>query len=138
MRFARKNKRHLWYANFIDSEIIYQLDDNGDKIVVDTIDGIDYYEELGQSEPHYTDATPFDGTFKETGGEVEPKPYGLDLGDYDAVLVLPTNVSPIDEKSLIWVDIEPTVVSRDEADYYVTRKSKGISTTYYALKRVQK
>lgn len=128
----------MWYSNYIKAEPIYVLDDNGAKIVVDTIDGVNYYLEEGQSDATFSNPIPFDGTIAYGGSEIKVTSYGLNKGEYDGVLILPTTTSPIDEKSLIWVENKPTTVSEDTADYVIVRKSIALNTTYFLLKKVVK
>lgn len=136
MRFSRKNKRVMWYALFVDSEPIYVLDDDGNKIVVDVIDGTEYYAEAGQSEPHYEEAQEIKAIFKLGGENVTLNPYGINQGEYDAIMVLEGNSSPIDEKSLIWVDMMPLDTNKDKADYEVVKKLPSLNTTFFVLKKV--
>lgn len=126
----------MWYAEYVDSEPIYKLDDDGNRIVADTIDGVDYFVEIGRTEPHYTDPIPFDGTIKTGGRNVEYTEYGINTGEYDAIMVLMGTSLPIKENTLIWVDIEPTEVSEDTADYKVVRKTVALNTTRFVLKKV--
>ncbi len=126
----------MWYATFVDSEPIYKLDDDGNKIIADTIDGVDYYVEIGRTEPHYTDPIPFEGTIRTGGNNVDYTEYGINKGDYDAILVLMGKSLPIAENTLIWCDIEPTEVVEDTATYRVVRKVEAINTTRFVLERV--
>lgn len=137
MRFCRKNKRQLYYANFVESQPIYELDENGNKIVVDTIDGVDYYQEIGHSEPTYGAIVPFMATIRE-GGTSKATEIGLDMGLYDAEMVLPTDCSDIDEKTLIWAYTKPQTADPSTADYYVEKKLVAINCTKFGLTRVVK
>lgn len=134
MRVARKNRRKMWYKTYIESQPIYILDDDGQKIVAETIDGVDYYLEEGQTEPSYSNLIPFEGTIFLGGGNVKLTAFGLNLGEYEGLLILPTTTSPIDEKSLIWLDNEPR--EGQEADYVVERKSIALNSTSFLLKKV--
>lgn len=133
----------MYYATLVEAETKYRLDDNGNKIIVDTIDGIDYYEEEGTTEEHYSDVKKFHGTIKLGGGNSTDTEFGLDLSQYSAVLVLAVKSFPITETSLIWVDSEPTQLPNgntdpSSADYYVVKRSVGINTIRYALQKVVK
>lgn len=136
MRQARKNRRKMWYKTYIESQPIYILDENDEKIIAETIDGVDYYLEEGQTEPTYSEAVSFEGTILLGGGNVQLTSYGINLGEYEGLMVLPTISSPIDEKSLIWLDNEPR--EGQEADYVVARKSIALNSTSFLLKKVVK
>lgn len=135
MRQARKNKSILYYATFVESEPIYALDENGHKIVVETIDGVDYYEEIGQKEASYSYPVQFLGTIKR-GGVSEATEFGVDVSQYDAIMVLPTKSSPIDEKSLIWEHTASCSDGISTADYRVDKKVKAINNTLFGLTRL--
>lgn len=135
MRQARKNKSQLYYALFVDSEPIYAKDEFGNKIVVEVIDGVNYYEEIGQKEATYSTPIPFLGTIRR-GGFSEATEFGLDMSQYDATMVLPTKSSPIDEKSLIWENTASLTDDLSTADYRVEKKIVAINNTLYGLKRL--
>ena len=141
MRFALKNKCDLYYAQLQKSEPIYELDENGEKIIADTINGVDYYVENGQTEPTYSAPVPFKGTIKEGGSDADDKEFGLDFSQYTAIMVIQQRDYPINETSLIW-ETTPTVVDGhadpSTADYEVVKKSNSMNTTRYALHRIVK
>lgn len=141
MRFALKNQKTLYYALWHESQPIYKRDKFGHRIVVAVIGGTDYYEEIGQEEEFYSAPVEFKGTILEGGNNAFDTEFGIDRSEYDAVLCLAVSDYPIDEKSLIWLDSEAkTILGTDHADtsnvdFYVRKKSKGINTVRYALKR---
>ena len=47
-------------------------------------------------------AVSFFGNIAMSGGEAEAVEFGLNVGDYEAVLLVDKNSLPIDETSLIW------------------------------------
>lgn len=144
MRFSRKNKSKLYYATLVSSEPIYALDENGHKIVVETIDGVDYYEELGMTEEHYSEAVEFVGTINYGGGNAEHTEFGISVAEYDAILTLPTNSTPICETTLIWADTEPTTIPDTQyadpttSDFEIVKKTVTLNTTQFVLKRIVK
>ena len=79
-----------------------------------------------------------------SGGEAEAKSFGVDISEYDAVLLMEKDRIPIDETSLIWhmsevkhAD-EQNIVDRKSADYTIKRVQPSLNFTRYLLKRVVK
>jgi hypothetical protein len=78
-----------------------------------------------------------------SGGEAEAQECGLNLADYEAVLVLGKNTLPITETSLIWHTSETTKGAdgnTDEysADYRIVKISPSLNFDKYVLKKVVK
>jgi hypothetical protein len=120
--------------------------------MVDEVTGeiiIDYVDSDGNEYPRlemqdvYSVATPFFGNISMSGGEAEAVEFGLNLADYEAVLVMGKNSIPISEGSLIWLDTEPIVkangyVDQYSADYKVIKVSPSLNVDKYVLKKVVK
>jgi hypothetical protein len=141
MRTLNKNKQKMYYSLYLGQEPEYVLDDNGNKVVeyVDD-DGNVYYKETGNVIDIYSEPVPFYGNISMSGGEVETVEFGLNIGDYEAVLLTSKNVLPITETSLIWLNTKPTdgVVKREQADYTVIKISPSLNQDKYVLKAVVK
>lgn len=146
MRTLSKNKQKLKYALFHENEPEYALDENGEKIVefVDE-DGIVYYKQTGNVKTYYGDLTDFLGNISLSGGESREVNYGVDVSDYDAVLVMDKDALPITETSLIWQesevgykDTDKTEIDAKSADYKVTRVSPSLNQVKYLLERIVK
>lgn len=80
-----------------------------------------------------------------SGGEAEAKSFGVDISEYDAILLMEKNRIPIDETSLIWhtskvryIDEQNTIVDRKSADYSIKRVQPSLNFTRYLLKRIVK
>lgn len=114
MRTLAKNKQKMFYALLIGEQPIYELDDNGNKII-DYVDeeGNIYYRETGETELVYSDPVLFYANISMSSGESQTQEYGVDVSNYDAVLVLDKDEIPITETSLIWFESE--VGYRDNA-----------------------
>lgn len=134
--------------------MVYVLDRNGNRNYLYTDDeGKEYYET--EKVTILPSAVSFLGNIAMSGGEAEAVEFGLNVGDYEAVLLMAKNSLPIDETSLIWHETEPQaedktywfegedapntlhVVSND-ADYRVIKKSPSLNQDKYILKKVVK
>lgn len=144
MRTLAKNKQKMYYALLNGKKPVYEFDDDGNAIV-DYVDeeGNVYYRETGSYEPAYDKPVEFLGNIAMSGGESEAVEYGLNLGDYEAVLIVPKNLLPITEISLIWHNTEPKynadeTVDGHSADYSVIKISHSLNVDKYVLKKVVK
>lgn len=135
--FERDEDGNIIYDHYVDSEgnIIYILDENGEKVPLTT----------GETEIGYSVPIDFRGNIAMSGGEAEARAFGVDISEYDAVLLMEKDKIPIDETSLIWhmsevkyIDEQNTIVDRKSADYTVKRVQPSINFTRYLLKRIVK
>lgn len=106
-------------------------------------DGNEYQLDTGETKLVYSDPVPFMGNISMSGGEAEAVEFGLNLADYEAILVLGKNVLPLTETSLIWLNTEPTInadgyVDEFSADYRIVKISPSINVDKYVLKKVVK
>jgi len=147
MRTVSKNKQRLNYALYRESETIYKLDENGDKVVVYEDISTDpptiYYEEIGQSKDGYTEPKEFLGNIAFSGGDVTSVEYGISTESYEAVLVTEHNEIPITETSLIWFQSKPLVDENgyalpESADYRVVKVNRSLNSDKYILSKVVK
>ena len=140
MRTLAKNKQKMYYALKENEERnVYVLDRNGNRNYLFTDeDGIDWYET--ERVVVFPEVVPFKGNIAESGGEAEAVEFGLNVGDYEAVLLVGKNSLPIDETSLIWHNTEPTegAVKREQSDYTIIKLSPSINQDKYVLKAVVK
>lgn len=125
----RENQQKLHYALY------------GVEIPIKTADGLD----TGRKEIAYTVPKEFFASISMGGGRAEYEEFGIDTSAYDATIVLPKGVLPIDESSLIWhksdirwKDEENGVPDEKSADYRVTKVTESLNFTKYILKRVIK
>ena len=135
MRTLNKNKQTLYYANQDKTVPIYEeyTDEDGNAYPLDT----------GETKLVYGEPIPFKGNIAMSGGELEAREFGLNIGDYEAVLLMAKKVLPIGETSLIWHNTEPTEDSEgntDEysADYRIVKISPSLNFDKYVLKKVVK
>lgn len=135
MRMARVNKQKMHYALYGKEVPIYDYytDSEGNKISLDT----------GETKITYENPVEFFGNISLSGGESEAVEFGLNLADYEAVLVMAKNTLPIDETSRIWHNTEPTynedgTVNELSADYTVVKVSPSLNVDKFVLKKVVK
>ena len=123
---------------------IYERDENGD-IVYIKVDGQKIPVETGEYETGYSAPVDFMGNISMSGGEAEAKEFGMDIGDFDAVIVLEKDAVPLTETSIIWhtslvkyKDEQNTIVDSKSADYAVKRVSPSLNFTKVLLQRIVK
>lgn len=144
MRLLEKNKQNLKYALQVGEVPIYERDEDGNIVYIE-IDGKRVPVETGETEIGYANPIDFRGNIAMSGGEAEAKSFGVDISEYDAILLMEKDRIPIDETSLLWhtsevkyVDEQNTVVDRKSADYSIKRVQPSLNFTRYLLKRIVK
>lgn len=137
MRTSNKNKQTLYYALQSDEKLpIYDgfyTDEDGNRYPLDT----------GEKEYVYLEPVAFKGNIAMSGGESEAAEFGLNLSDYNAVLVMNKSEIPITETSLIWFENKPVYnndgrVDEHSADYTVVKISPSLNVDKFVLKKVVK
>lgn len=140
MRMLKKNKQKLYYSLFIEERPKYALDEFGEKIIeyVDK-EGNVYYRETGEMERVYSLPIEFYGNISMSGGEAEAVEFGLNMADYEAVLIVSKGLIPVDETSFIWFDSEPVInndiVDWSTADYSIIKLSHSLNVDKYVLRK---
>lgn len=142
MRTLAKNKQKMYYALQIGEVPVYETDADGNIIYI-TVDGEKIPVETGETKIGYGNPVEFFGNIAMSGGESEAVEFGLNLGDYSAVLVVDKGLLPIDETSRIWHTTEPTMnadgtVDEFTADYYVVKVSPSLNVDKFVLQKVIK
>lgn len=157
MRTLRRNQQSMYYALQIGEVPIYNRDENGEIIYEhyeDSDGNIIYYldengnkipSETGEYESGYSEPHEFFGNIAMSGGEAEAVEYGIDVSAYDATLVMEKGVLPIDETSLIWfesevgyTDASMTHADGHTADYKVLAVKPSLNFVKYILGRIVK
>ena len=143
MRTLAKNKVPMKYALYEGQEKIYQLDENGEKVVswIDE-EGNIYYVEIGE-QPKYSEPVDFFASISMSGGESEAVEFGVDIGNYDAVIITALNEFPISETSFIWVKSEPQYtkegrLNTSTADFRVKAVKPSLNQSKYLLNAITK
>lgn len=144
MRLLRKNMQPMKYSLQDGRVPIYERDENGDIVHIE-VDGQKIPVETGEYETGYSAPVDFMGNISMSGGEAEAKEFGMDIGDFDAVIVLEKDAVPITETSIIWhtspvkyKDEQNTIVDSKSADYAVKRVSPSLNFTKVLLQRIVK
>lgn len=103
MRTLQQNKQKLFYSLLMGEQPVYELDDDGNPIIeyVDE-EGNIYYRETGETELLYSEPVSFFTNISMSGGESQTQEYGVDISNYDAILILNKDEIPITETSIIW------------------------------------
>lgn len=132
MRQLRKNKRKLYYANFIEVEDI----DSGTTTLQD---GTVIPIKTGQTQT-YSAPIEFEANFGVRSGETFQSEYGLNVGDYNAVISAEKGLLPFTEQTLIWhTENAPTVkidgsAIPETADYKVIAIKTSLNEERFILK----
>lgn len=143
MRTLAKNKVPMKYALYLGEEPIYRYDENGNKIISHIDDeGNIYYETLGEYSK-YSEPVDFFASISMSGGESEAVEFGVDIGNYDAVMITALNEFPISETSYIWTKSEPQYTDEGHlntatADFKVTAVKPSLNQTKYLLSAITK
>lgn len=125
------NKQKMYYATIVDTIQEEYIDEDGNRYPT------------GEPKNIYSEPVEFYGNIAMSGGESEAVEFGLDLSQYEAILVASKNTLPINEQSLIWHVTEPTKGAdgnTDEysADYRIVKISPSLNFDKYVLKKVVK
>lgn len=132
MRTCQKNKQKMFYALYAKSEIVYELDENGNKIV-DYVDseGNEYYRESGTNRDIYHTPVEFYASISGNLNEVQAREYGLDQTSIYSKLCTTKGLLPAElsfgtkiwkNNEIKWLDSAQTIPDPDTADYTI----KGI------------
>lgn len=144
MRNLKKNMQKMYYSLLIGEEPIYELDENGNKII-DYVDGEGnvYYRDTGEKELVYSKPVPFANGISGKLSEVLVKEFGIDDTTMYAEMDTEANKYPIVAESLIWrkseilyKDANKTIPDKTSCDYVVAGVlDEGLNVWNYLLKR---
>ena len=142
MRSLRKNQQKMYYSLKGKREPIYELDKNGDKIILHIDEeGNIYYKETGSYTLEFGKPVSFFANIAMSGGEAEAQEYGLSVGEYNAVISASRNELPLILGAYIWQNSEveykdegKTDVKETSADYQVIKVSESLNEVKYILK----
>ena len=115
MRCMIRNTRTFYYANYASKTPI--LDANG----FDT----------GEYTTAYSSVTEARGNISPARGEADMRAFGIGT-PFDKVIVMDDPQIPIDEYSVLWVDVPTT----DAPDYIVRRVARSLNSVAIAIARV--
>ena len=129
MRTLQRNKKDLWYSNYETKDAEPNVDKYGNVLTT------------GDTDSYYTPPESFKANIVQSGsGVVEIVEYGLDLSDYNAIMITNKGAYPIREGSLIWEDSKPRTdvhgnADKSSADYVVIKKPSSLNIDKYILKK---
>lgn len=147
MRTLKRNQQNMYYAELIESEPVYVLDEHGNKIVAyvddSVIPPVTYYEERGVTKEHYSAPVPIEANIAQSNGDMTEQEYGLSEGSYSAILVTEKGKYPITKTCLIWHTTEPEVDAdghalAESADYTILSINESLNVDKYVLGKVVK
>lgn len=143
MMTLNQNKQKLYYALLDNVVPIYETDDDGNIIYYEDEEGNKIPLETGDTKIIYSKPVEFYGNIAMSGGEVEVQEFGLNLADYEAILVLDKNTLPLTETSLIWQNTKPKfnqdeTLDENSADYKIVKINSSNNYDKYVLSRVVK
>ena len=87
--------------------------------------------------PKYSEAIPMKANISAAYGSAEVEQFGTNL-DYDRVIVTDDVSCPIDEQSVLFVDVEPSFDDQGKplGDYMVMRVARSLNSISYAISKV--
>ena len=139
------NKQKMYYSLLSEHIPIYETDSEGNIIYYEDTEGNKIPIETGETEEGYREAVEFFGNIAMSGGETEAVEFGLNIGDYQAVLITNKDEIPIDETSIIWLrseitykDAAETLLDPRSADFEVFAVKPSLNNVKYVLKAITK
>lgn len=143
MRTLRRNTQKMYYALQIGEVPIYNRDENGEIIyesyedsdgniiyILDD-DGNKIPQETGETKIIYGTPQEFDANIAESGGEAEAQTFGLSVADYEAVALYGKGTYPIVIGSLVWRNSEPKCEYDHEVPFEI-ENADGEKVTVYS------
>lgn len=137
MRVLDQNKQKLYYSNYIGRVPIYAYDEDGN-ILTTEVEGeivpvVDSYIQ------GYGEAIKIKANISFNSGESQMAEYGLNVGQYNAVINATKGKFPFNEQTLIWHTSEPRyeggVIVPESADYRVIAIKTSLNEERFILKK---
>lgn len=141
MRSLKKNKQKLYYSTYA-GQITEYYTDSGGNIIYDEIDG-EQIPRIKCERAGYNKPVSFYANISAGKGTAQEEVFGKDI-DFTRTISTTDWSLPIDELSLVWIEIEPEylsygTVNPDSADYKVAAKpARGLNSLVIALKALPK
>lgn len=138
MRTLKKNEQTLYYANYVGDIPIYATDEEGNILTTD-VDG-EIVEVIDSYKQGYANPEKFEANISFNSGETIMAEYGLDVGEYNAVIQATKGEFPFNEQTLIWHTSEPEYDSSDNvlpesADYKVVAIKSSLNEERFILRK---
>lgn len=134
MRTSERDKQKMYYALYTGMSPIYELDDDGNKIV-ERIDeeGNIFYRETGDYKASYGTPVEFWASISSNLNEMHCREFGVDQSSIYAELCMQKDYVPLafgtkiwKNSDIEWIDEEAKIPNGDSADYTV----KGLLDEY--------
>lgn len=123
MRSLKRNEQTFYYALY--GEEVEEIDEEGNYTGETTI---------GYGNPMKAKAN-----ISASRGEASNEQFGISL-DYDKIVCSCDMTLPIDESTILWVDIKPVLdkngATKTKHDYTVKKVAKSLNSVQYAIKKV--
>ena len=138
MKQLSQNKQEMYYALFDKNLTEYARDPEGE-IIYTEIGGVQVPAKAGVK-PGYSKAVWFKANIGVNGGETKEDQYGLNVGDYDAIISAEKGKLPFTEQTLIWhksevgYDLAGNVIP-ETADYRVVAIKTSLNEERFILKK---
>ena len=137
MRTLKKNEQTLYYANYTGMVPVYARDDDGN-IVTTPVDGTDE-PVIDSYIQGYDDAVEIEANISFNSGETVMAEYGLDIGQYNAIINATKGKFPFNEQTLIWHTSEPKykdgLIVPESADYRVIAVKTSLNEERFILRK---
>lgn len=123
MRSLKRNEQTFYYALY--GEEVEEIDEEGNF--------------TGETTIGYGNPVKVKASISASRGEASTEQFGISL-DYDKIVCSCDMALPIDETTILWVDIKP-VLEKDGAtktkhDYTVKKVARSLNSVQYAIKKV--
>lgn len=137
MRALKKNEQTLYYANYVGEVPVYATDDDGN-ILTQVIDG-ETVQVIDSYRQGYSEATEFRANISFNSGETAMSEFGLNPGQYNAIINATKGKFPFNEQTLIWHTSEPEyndgVIVPESADYRIIAIKTSLNEERFILKK---
>lgn len=137
MRIPTIDKQTMYFSLFVSNSIVYELDENGNKINDGTAEN-PIWRETGTTEALYGTPIKFDATISSQLNELQARAYGVDQSNVYCIIETEKGEFPITfgtkiwkESEIVWKDSEHTIPDVSSSDYTV----KGVLDEYIPFDR---
>lgn len=144
MMMLESNKQKMYYSLQTEEIPVYETDDDGNIIYID-VDGESIPVSTGDTELGYSEPVEMRANISFGTTETTTQEFGVDVSDYDAIVVYGKGKYPLTETALIWFESEPrykdyseTIIDGDSADYKVVSVRNTLNEGKAILKHLAK
>lgn len=113
MRCLNRNKTLFYYAQYVEKQPVYETDEYGNRLAT------------GEYQTIYENPVPCKANISPASGATATELFGSVEG-YDKVIVVDDPYFPVNEYSILWIDISPTVEVGDDLNTVLEITTGGI------------